>query len=217
MAAKLVQIYYAEEQKNKCFPFADLHFNTSLTVFFENAVIKDVVLSTKADKIAVVSWKLKEKLRWYIGRPRELTLELLETDFEVMSFTKNTKYHNMLAAANAWHPGFLTTFDKILSKIGVSRPGEVKIPIYQNSHCTKTSIYKDYVQTYLSPAMEVMENDPEIRKLCYQDSRYSDLTHQTADHLEGKIGIRYYPMHPFLLERLFSVYVHNKRLNVTHL
>lgn len=217
MAARLVQIYYAEEQKNKCYPFADLYFNQSLTIFFENAVIKDVVLSAEADKIAVCSWKLKDKMRWYIGRPRELTQELLETDYEVMSFTKNTKHHRMLEAANAWHPGFLTTLDKILAKIGVSRPGEVKIPIYQNHFSCRTDIYKDYVKTYLSPAMDCMENDAEINKLAMRDSKYSDLTNQSADILTKKLGISYYPLAPFILERLFSIYCHNRKINVTHL
>lgn len=217
MAAKLIQVYYAEEQKSKCYPFADLYFNQTLTIFFESSIIKDVVLSTKADKIGVVSWKLREKLRWYIGKPRELTQEVLETDYEVLSFTKNTKDHRMLAAANRWHPGFLTTFDKILAKIGVSRPGEVKIPIYQNHHISKTEIYKDYVIKYLSPAMDCMLNDPEINALAMADSRYSDLTHQSAQHLEAKLGIAYYPLAPFLLERLFSIYVQNNRIPVTHL
>lgn len=111
------QIYYNEIQKEKLYAFAIPYFNPTLTVYFENEPLKNLVLASKADKIAVCSWKLKDKLRWYIGRPRELTLELLETDFEVMSFTKNTKYHRMLAAADAWHPGFLKTFDKNLSSL----------------------------------------------------------------------------------------------------
>lgn len=214
---ELYQIYYDESQLPKLYPFAIPYYNKGLTIFFESSVIKDIVLSTEADKIGVVSWKLKDKMRWYIGRPRELTQEILESDYEVMSFTKNTKDHHMLAAADRWHPGFLTTFDKILAKIGVSRPGEVKIPIYQNHHCSKTEIYKDYIQKYLSPAMDCMTNDPEINALAIQDSKYSDLTHQSADHLFDKIGMRIYPIAPFLLERLFSIYVHNFKINVTHL
>jgi hypothetical protein len=217
MAARLVQIYYAPEQKDKCFPFADLYFNSSLTVFFENSVIKDVVLASKDEKIAVCSWKLKEKLRWYIGHRRELTQQVLETDYEVLTFTRNTKYHQMLAAANAWHPGFLKTFDKILAKIGVTRPNEVKIPIYQNHFAARTEIYKDYVQNYLVPAMDCIQNDAEINEMAMRDSKYSDLTNQSAAHLLLKIGICYYPMIPFLLERLFSVYVSNKRIAITYL
>ncbi len=217
MAAELIQIIYKEEQRSKCFPFARVFFNDSLTVFFENEVIRQVVMSCKTEKVSVCSWKLKEKLRWYIGRPRELTQNVLESDYEVLAFTRNTKYHNMLAAAEAWHPGFLNVFDKILSAIGLSRPAEVITPIYQNHFSAKTEIYQDYVNRYLSPAMHVMQNDPEIHCLSMADSKYSDLTNQSAEHLKEKIGVGYYPLATFLLERLFSVYVHNNKINVTHL
>jgi hypothetical protein len=217
MAAKLIQIYYADSQKVHLFPFAEPYFNESLTVFFESHVIVKLVSETKAEKIAVCSWKLKDKLRWYIGQRRELTQQVLETDYEVLTFTRNTKYHQMLAAANAWHPGFLDIFEKILAKIGVMRPNEVKIPIYQNHFAARTEIYKDYVQNYLVPAMDCIQNDPEINELAMRDSKYSDLTNQSADHLQSKLGINYYPLVPFLLERLFSIYVHNKRISVTYL
>lgn len=211
------QIYYDEKQFKEIFPFAIPYRTQGLTVFFESHWIKELVLSSKAEKIGVCSWKLRQKLRWYIGQRRELTKELLETDYEVMTFTRNTKYHQMLAAAAAWHPGFLTVFDKILSKIGVTRPKEVKIPIYQNHFCCRTDIYKDYVNNYLGPAMDCIQNDSEINVLAMQNSKYSDLTNQSAEHLQEKLGINYYPLTPFLLERLFSIYVHNKRIAVTYL
>lgn len=214
MAAILTQIYYHDDQKKHCYPFADLYFNEGLTIFFENQVIKDVVLATEADKIAVCSWKLKQKMKYYIGQPREITPELLESSYDVMSFTRNTKTHNMLAAANIWHKGFLTAFDKMLAAIGVTRPKEVKISIYQNHFSAKTDIYQDYVKTYLVPAMDAITNDAELNNLAMADSRYSDLTHQSGEVLREKLGIGYYPLAPFLLERLFSVYVHNKKLKV---
>lgn len=215
--ATLIQICYHEAQKEKCYPFAHVHFTEGLTIFFENYWIEKFVNEATTEKIAVCSWKLRSKMRYYIGRPRELTQSVLESDYDVLSFTKNTKHHRMLDAANAWHPGFLNCLDKILKKICVSRPGEVKIPIYQNHFSARTDIYKDYVQNYLSPAMEVIKTDPEINDLAMRDSKYSDLTHQTAEHLKGKLGISYYPLVPFILERLFSIYVHNKRIKVTPL
>jgi len=217
MASKLTQVIYDESQRSHCYPFADVYFNNTLTIFFENKVIADLVLASKDDKISICSWKLKSKLRYYIGRPREITQELLESDYEVMSFTKNTERHRMFNAANLWHPGFLEIFDKIMAAIGVNRPGEVKIPIYQNSFSAKRGIYQDYVRRYLCPAMDAMTNDKELNKLSMLDSKYSDLTNQSAERLKEKLGISYYPMAPFLLERLFSVYVHNEKIRVTHL
>jgi hypothetical protein len=39
----------------------------------------------------------------------------------------------------------------------------------------------------------------------------------SADYLMEKIGLPYYPLCPFILERLFSVYVQNKKIKVTWL
>lgn len=220
MAAELTQIIYDDSQRTACYPFAKIHFNHSLTIFFENSIIVDVVSASKADKIAVCSWKLSEKMKWYIGRPRPITEELLNSEYDVLSFTKNTTHHTMLAAADKWHPGFNGTMSKILSEIGVKMPGEVKKPIYQNHFSASREIYRDYVRTYLKPAMEVMKNVPEINKLSMVDSNYSKLDKASPEKLKSlkeKIGIDYYPMAPFLLERLFSIYVYNKKINVAYL
>lgn len=220
MASELIQIIYDDSQRTACYPFANIYFNDTLTIFFENAIISEVVGASQADKIAVCSWKLKEKMRWYIGRPRPITETLLNSDYEVMSFTKNTKHHQMLAAADRWHPGFRETLKKLCESIGVKMPGEVKIPIYQNHFSAKREIYLDYVKNYLNPAMEVMKNEPEINKLILANSNYSKLDRSSPEKLkklEQKIGIPYYPMAPFILERLFSVYVHNIKIRVSYL
>lgn len=218
--ARLIQIYYKDEQKSSCFPFADLYFNERLTIFFENEVISKLVTASQDEKIAVCSWKLKDKLKWNIGRPRKLSLEVLNTDYDVLSFTRNTKHHQMLNAADKWHPGFKSTMKKLCDIIGLKMPGEVKIPIYQNHFSAKTEIYQDYVNNFLKPAMEAMSFNDELRALSMADSHYSELDRATTerlDNLERQIGIRYYPLAPFILERLFSIYVQNKKINVTHL
>lgn len=218
--ARLIQIYYEDQQKSACFPFADLYFNESLTIFFENAVIKDLVSTSEDEKIAVCSWKLREKLRWRVGRRTELTEEALNSDYEVLSFTRNTKHHQMLAIADQHHHGFKVAMEKICAAIGIKMPHEVKTPIYQNHFSARIDIYKDYVNRFLSPAMDVITNDKEINSLAMKDSRYSELdkaTKDKLDNLERKIGLRYYPLVPFLLERLFSVYCHNNKINVTWL
>jgi hypothetical protein len=220
VAGKLIQIYYAEEQKAHCFPFADLHFNERLTIFFENEPISRLVMASEDEKLAVCSWKLRQKLRWYIGKPRELTQEVLNSDYEVLSMTKNSHHHQMLASADRHHKGFKVAFQKICDHIGLKVPGEVKIPIYQNHFSAKIEIYRDYVSNFLKPAMDFMTNDEEMNRLAMADSNYSQLSRNsasTSEYLQQQIGVPYYPLSPFLLERLFSVYVQNKKIKVTHL
>lgn len=224
---ELYQIYYREDQKEKLYPFAIPYKNEGLTIFFENAVISDVVMASKADKIGVVSWKLSHpkhtKLGWNLGWPRrieEITEEVLNRDYDVLPFTRNSKYHEMLGAASLWHPGFRPALTKIVEGIGKKMPLEVKKPIYQNAFSAKREIYQDYVTDYLNPSMEIIKNDPEIYKLATADSKYTKLVREDAaspEYLQEKIGFPYYPMVPFLLERLFSIYVHNKNINVTYL
>jgi len=217
------QIYYKDEQKETFYPFTTPYFNDVLTIFFENSIISEIVSRETADKIAVVSWKLKDKLRWNIGKPRvpeEITEEVLNRDYDVLPFTRNSKYHKMIEAANLWHPGFLETITKIVEGIGKKMPGEVKIPIYQNAFSAKREIYQDYVNEYLNPAMELVKNDPEVFKMATVDSNYTQLMRKdcaSAEYLQEKIGFSYYPLVPFLLERLFSIYVQNKKINVTFL
>jgi hypothetical protein len=210
------QIVYKEEQKSACYPFARIHFNDTLTPFFENSVIAELVLSSKADKIGVCSWKLREKLRWNVRKTRTIDEDLLHSDFQVLSFTNNSPQHQFLNAADKWHPGFKDLMAKILRVIGKKMPFEVKQPIYQNHFVADSGIYKMYVKEYLKPAMEAMKNDPE----CWKDSKYTQLNKvdaATAEYLKSKIGVDYYPMHPFILERMFSVFCHNENIKVTYL
>lgn len=221
------QIYFREYQKETMYPFAIPYFNNDLTIYFENSVISKLIKGTIADKIAVCSWKLSHpkhtKLGWNVGWPRkieQITEEVLNSDYDVLPFTRNTKYHEMLGAASLWHPGFRPALTKIVEGIGKKMPLEVKKPIYQNAFSAKLEIYQDYVTDYLNPAMEIIKNDPEIYKLATADSNYTQLARQdaaSAEYLQEKIGFPYYPMTPFLLERLFSIYVHNKNINVTYL
>lgn len=220
MAARLIQIYYREEQKAACYPFADLHFNDGLTIFFENSVIKDVVLASTDEKIGVCSWKLRDKMKWNILRPRPLTQEVIQTDYDVLCFTGNSKNHKMLAAANNWHPGFTGIMRVLLDSIGQPMPGEVRTPIYQNSFMARLEIYQDYVKNWLAPIMDLTMANEMVYKLMTQDSKYTQLAKKdaaSAEYLMEKIGMSYYPMAPFILERLFSIYCHNNRINVTQL
>lgn len=220
MAARLIQIYYKDEQKSSCYPFADLYFNDGLTIFFENSVIKDLVLASTDEKIGVCSWKLKEKMRWNILRPRQLTQEVLETEYDVLCFTGNSKNHQMLTSAERWHEGFKATMKKCLDVIDQKMPAEVKTPIYQNSFMARLDIYQDYVKNWLNPIMIATLSDPALFELMTVDSKYSSLAKKDAaspEYLQEKIGMPFYPMSPFILERLFSVYCHNNRINVTQL
>ncbi len=214
VASELVQIIYREDQRQHCYQFARVYFNEKLKMFYENAVISEIVSETKAKNIAVCSWKLRQKMRWYVGKPREITKELLNSDYEVISFTRNSEKHDMLAAANVWHPGFVTVFDKMLEIIGKKRPwGRLKYPINQNHFSARADIYKKYVSEWLQPAMNALAG-PMIDE-AMADSCYHKLVNDVdPGYLQKHLGVPYTPMAPFLLERLFSVFVQMENIKV---
>lgn len=210
----LYQIYYKEEHRSKLYPFAVPYFNQSLTIFFENEPISKIVLNHTGEKIAVCSWKLSQKARLI----HPVTQDVINSDYQVLSFTRNSQHHQMLAMANNWHPGFIATIDTLWRKIGLKRPPEAKNPIYQNHFSAKTEIYQDYVCNFLIPAMELTSTDEELNKLMTQPSGYGRLS-KSADtkSVKEKLGLDDYPLAPFILERCPSLWFAMKKIPVTYI
>lgn len=215
---ELHQIWYEERQKSKLLPFALPYYNEGLTIFFENTPIRKLVTETKAYKIGVCSWKLADKMRIRVGMRGALTQQVLDSDFCILSLTKNSSRHTMLANANAWHPGFMQTIRLLWEKLGLKIPGEAKNPIYQNHFLAKTSIYRDYVDNFLAPAMELTEKDEELNKLMTQPSGYGKLSRGCdLRSVKAKLGLDDYPLAPFILERSPCLYFQLKGYKISYL
>ena len=213
------QILYKEEQRAKIYPFATPYFNQTLTPFFENSIIAEVVPQSTADKIAVCSWAIDQKrVTMNTGNREPIREENLYLDYDIASFTKNTRNHQMLEAMDSWHKGSKELLKLICLKIGVKWVSEIKFPIYQNAFCARREIYQDYVATALKPAMEAMET--KFKDQCWQDSGYYKLKNPGDDYAQRVkqfLGVDYCPLHPFLLERLFSVWISTRNFNVIYI
>ena len=124
----------------------------------------------------------------------------------------------MLAHLYHWHPKSKQAMELLWSKLGFKLCGEVKNPIYQNHYVAKREIYQDYVSNFLNPAMELIKTDEELNKLMMSESNYGKLNRE-ADirSVKAKLGINYYPLAPFILERCPSCYFQMKNINVTYL
>lgn len=216
--SELHQILYKDEQRHKLYPFAKPYFNEGLTIYFENEPISKIVMATTADKVAVTSWKLQDKLRLRVGLRGALTQEALDSDYEVLSFTRNSKKHQMLAMANQWHKGFIPTIKLLWEKLGYKMPSEAKNPIYMNHYSCKTEIYKRYVSEFLSPAMELTEKDEEMREKMLQPSGYGTLSRNCdLRSVKAKLGLNDYPLCPFILERCPALFMTMHKINVSYL
>lgn len=210
----LYQIYYKDEQLKKIYPFSVPYFNSDLTIFFENDVISKIVPTFTGEKLAVCSWKLSQKVR--IIHP--VTQDVINFSYEVLSFTRNSRKHQMMAMANQWHKGFIKTIDLLWQKVGLKRPPEAKNPIYQNHFAAKTEIYQDYVNNFLIPAMEVVKTDDEMRELMLQPSGYGKLSRNSdLRSVKAKLGMDDYPLCPFIFERCPSLFFQMKGYKVTYI
>ncbi len=214
----LHQIYYREDQLPKLYPFATPYFNERLTIFFENAPIEHVVRQATTKNIGVCSWKLSDKMKIRVGIRRPLTEEAIDGDFEVLSLTRNSSRHQMMAMANAWHPGFVHAIDLLWHRLGFKRPPEAKIPIYQNHWIGKTEIYQRYVNEFLSPAMKLIIEDAELNKVMIQPSGYGTLSRKAdMTNVKLQLGMDDYPLCPFVLERCPALWFQMRKVNITHL
>jgi hypothetical protein len=218
MPVDLFQVYYKEEHKNKLFPFAKPYFNEGLTIFFESELIRKLVMGSKADKIGITSWKLRDKLRRNVGLGKTLTENDINGDYQVLSLTRNSKKHQMLAHLYQWHPKSKEAMSLLWSKLGYKLPGEAKNPIYQNAFCAKTEIYRDYVENFLSPAMELTLKDEELNNLMLQPSGYGRLSKEAdLKSVKAKLGMSDYPLVPFVLERCFCLFAQVKGYQISYL
>lgn len=220
MSCVLHQIYYGnsdrdiEKRKSKLYPFSIPYFNKGLTIFFENSVISELVKVTEADKIAVCSWKLAIKIR----RGHKFDQNILNSDYQIISFTQNSKKHQMMAMSNAWHKGFIPTIDLLWSKLGYKRPIEARNPIYKNYYAAKTEIYRDYVVNFLDPAMEMTMKDEELHSMMTAFSGYGRLSHESdLPSVKAKLSMDDYPMAPFILERCPSLFYEMKGYRISYI
>lgn len=212
------QLFYDDKQKEKLFPFSIPYKTEGLTIFFENYWISQLVSESKADKIGVTSWKLRDKMRIRVAPRGELTPEVLNSDYEVLSLTKNSKKHTMLAHLYHWHPSSREALSLLWSKLGYKLCGEVKNPIYQNHWVARLQIAQDYVNNFLNPAMELIKTDEELNTLMMSESNYGNLNRE-ADirSVKAKLGLNFYPLTPFILERCPSCYFDMKGYRITYL
>lgn len=170
-------------------------------------------MKCEAEKVAVASWKLGSKMR----RSHNLTQTVLNSDYQVLNFITHLKRHTMMAMFKNWHPGALEAIDYLWQKLGYKRPEEAKSPIYQNHYAAKTEIYQDYVRNFLIPAMELTKTDETLNRLMMADSNYGRLSREAdLKSVKAKIGLDYYPLAPFVLERCPCLFYQMKGYRITN-
>lgn len=224
---RIYQIYFKPEQLESVdyIPY----LNSECTPFFENSVINHLVKEEKAHEgseyFGVVSWKLKHKIgitkeNWKNHKnianksvneftPALFEIELLKGKPDAMSFQRHMP-HDPVRVANGFHPNFSKYFQHIMNQIGYKWNHSLFLDVfYCNYFVAKSELYEKYVIEMLSPAIDVMQEMPEL----FNNSQYP---HKLPADLKQKFGIDHYPYHPFICERMFSYFAHLHKLKCLH-
>lgn len=225
MSLDFYQIYFKDEHLQHLYPFAAPYKNNKLTPYFENQVIADLVPTLDADLIGVCSWRLKEK-RNESSSPFILTKaygdtllteeRILGADFDVAILTPRNNLHRPLAMASNWHgkawdDAFAVLKRYLYSDQRIKIPDELSNTIYENHFIARGDIYRDYVNNCLRPAVDFIGNDP----MFFVDAGYAKRkrAHEVQEY-QAASGRMDWPIAPFILERLFSIWIENKKLKV---
>jgi len=222
MIYDIKQIYFDSESKANCLDMFTPYNNSAPTYFLENTVISEEVKKCDAPYFGVVSHKIRFKINNF-PYDRDGTLidkEHLEKILPTCNILILQRVGgNMMQQLHEWHPGARETLQMILDEVGYNFncEGTVKHNIYSNHVIARYGIFEEYVRLLLDPAMEAMTSNKIINKRCMFDSKYTTLQGAPPENLKNSWGINYWPMHPFLCERMFSIYINNKNYNVKYL
>lgn len=226
MTLDFTQIYFKDEQLPSLYPFAKSYNNAGKCIdTFENQVIAELVPQCTADLIGVCSWRLREKRNEsstpFILNKRygdhDLTEErIFSVPFDVAILTPRNDQHRPLLNASQWHgkawdDAFAVFKRWIYSDLHFKVPDELSRAIYENHFIARRDIYHDYVGSCLIPAISFVASDP----VFMVDSGYGKkIGAIRLREYQDRTGRKDYPIAPFILERLFSVWIEGKGLNV---
>jgi hypothetical protein len=153
----------------------------------------------------------------------------MAADFDIAVLTPRSPTHKMLLLASEWHRVFDSKYNLIatpwddafkvlkpfLKSIGINVPDEVTYAIQENHFIAKRDIYHEYVEKALKPAMEFVRD----KDVFYKDSGYVNKKKSVDEirNYQTKSGRTDWPILPFILERLFSIWIEGKGFKVINL
>lgn len=223
MNVTLYQICYNDDTCKRCkVQRIDNRLRTEPYPTLESRTIVDEFNNVEpCDYVGFLSWKFEMKRPILI----ENIYKRMQDDnyqHDVYSFFGGFgTSHRIWQKAENWHKGIIEIGQMAFDKAGI--PVNLNaLPycpvIYQNAHVTRYDIYKEFVDTWLRPLVNVLENDPELHPLLIGRAPYkvSNNDNNTPEQLMRSMGQPHYTMHPFVAERIFSTYLHYNPKTVKH-
>ncbi len=191
-------------------------------LFFESRVLADLVTRGEhrsARYFGVVSHQVAQKLAlsrtWRlplrnVGRlsfdPARFGEFVATHDGAPLIALPRAVPHSVFGFGDIMHPGLLAATERLLERIGITADLRVqnRAPIYFNYFVAQPAVLDDFVGRVLRPVIDAVVNDAELQRLLRCDSHYN---RPWPAALAQLYGLRQYPLHAFIAERLINVYV----------
>ncbi|MEM9109154.1 MAG: hypothetical protein AAGC72_03950 [Planctomycetota bacterium] len=210
---RIFQIYFSQESKKNLEPELFPYYNNNCTKYFENSVIRTLIESREhvnQDYFGVFSHNFRLKLKnWDHSRSydqyEELENYVLGSGADVISVLNTNDNHDPIEIGDWWHPNFSRVMKMVLNKVGFKYQRKaLKHSLYCNCFVATPHFWESYCTELLFPAIDVMEKaEGELWHRLNSNSNYAPL----AKNLQEKFGLKYYPYHPFICERLPNIYL----------
>jgi len=209
----IFSIKYKEEQPTFFWPYLNkvnsagqkswrFEYNVMLDIF-------DNMLHNVADDeyVGILSWKFPMKTGMF-----DKKLERLVKDKDIYTFCRPLPNPSYMNYSESHHPGLKFLVKTLCDRLGLMYKDNPKV-IYSNFVVAKKHIYKDYVDNIIKPALELLEG--ELWDLANKDSEYK--AGLPKDQLKMYTGLDYYPMLVFVIERMWSQYLNDKKYTVKNI
>lgn len=179
------------------------------SIFFEYLPMLDAIDVENSEYVGIFSWKMPFKN----GISKTILYKLFKEfgDPDIINLTPHYKglSGRFIEWTDSYHPTFMDKFKVLCDKLGL-KYAEPKNIIFSNMVIMKREVYKDYLENYIKPAIELFKG--ELFEMGMENARYT--AGLDAEECEKAFGLPYYPFTTFLLERLMGVYIDNKNLTI---
>jgi len=201
MNYKIYSIVYDSKHVSEYTRYDNSHIKTveQKSYLFEYNPIIDIIDNhdITEEYLGIFSYKFYQKTKI----PKKRLLQFISMNsFDFYGFSKHSGNMNLFPGLlEKSHPGFTQIFEPLCK--------DLKLPhnitedyIYENFFVTKTSIYKDYVNTIIKPAIELLDTK-------YKELSWKDAIYKPNPKLFEETGLKHYTFHTFILERLINQYI----------
>jgi len=218
MNFKIYSIVYDAAQKSQYERYDNSHIKTPTqkSYLFEYNPIIDIIDNHRIDEdyLGIFSYKFATK---FLLSGKTITKDMLRSrlenssGFDVygLSNLSSNKFFGFDFIEKS-HPGFFDIFFPICDDLGLSKE-EPEFMINSNFFVAKTEVYRDYVNSVIKPAIELL--DGKHRLLTWRKCNYA----AANPNIMQLTGLPCYTFHTFILERLMAQYCITKKLKIINL